>query len=99
VGQHRTDWSQAFDDPIPLPGRAPLTTLREAGEYIAALPASEQGQAHWHTAVEMLLMAAEDRSALMFAHIGMLRALHHGRPSPPAPPSRRKAVRSYRIIK
>jgi hypothetical protein len=31
-------WSRAFDDPIPLPGGGELRTLRDAGEYVTALP-------------------------------------------------------------
>jgi hypothetical protein len=31
-------WERPFDDPIPLPGRRELVTLRDAGGYIAALP-------------------------------------------------------------
>jgi hypothetical protein len=31
-------WSRAFDEPIPLPGGRTLATLRDAGDYIAALP-------------------------------------------------------------
>ncbi len=92
------DWSQPFDDPIPLPDRATLTTLRQAGEYIAALPAGEQRQAHWQMAVQMLLMAAEGRGPLMFAHIGMLRALHHGEP-PRTPEPRRKPAKKYRLVR
>ena len=97
--KHRpADWSQAFDDPIPLPGREPLTTLRQAGEYIAALSAKDQRQTHWQTAAEVLLMAAEGRGPLMFAHIGMLRALNHGKPATPLP-ERRKPARKYRIVR
>jgi hypothetical protein len=93
----RPDWSQAFDDPIPLPGREPLTTLRQAGEYIATLRPEDQHQAHWQTAVQILLMAAEGRGPLMFAHIAMLRALHHGEPNPPHPP--RKSAKAFKIIR
>jgi len=92
------DWSQPFDDPIPLTRREPLTTLRHAGEYIAALPASKQRQARWKTATEILLMAAEGRGPLMHARIAMLRALHHDDP-PSAPAPRRKAAKKYRIIR
>lgn len=97
--QHPADWSQSFDDPIPLPRpQQPLTTLRQAGEYIAALPAAEQRQTLWQTAAEMLLMAAEGRGSIMFARIGMLRALNHGRPDP-QPEPRSKRAKPYRIIK
>ena len=97
--EHRpADWSQAFDDPIPLPDREPLTTLRQAGEYVAALPDKQQHQAHWQLAVQMLLLAAEGRGPVMFAHIAMLRALHHGKPTPP-PQRRKKPAKIYRIVK
>jgi hypothetical protein len=46
----------------------------------------------------MLLMAAEGRGPLMFAHIALLQALHHGRPAQQLEP-RRKRARAYRIIK
>ena len=35
-------WSRPFDDPIPLPGRRELVTLRDAGGYIAAPPRAKQ---------------------------------------------------------
>jgi hypothetical protein len=65
--------------------------LRDAGEYIAALPPNDQREAHWHLAAEMLLMAAEGRGPLMFAHIAMLRALHHDRPAPQPEPRKKRA--------
>ncbi len=40
------------------------------------LPKAEQNLEAWQTAVEALLMAAEDRGPLMHARIGMLRALN-----------------------
>ena len=95
---HPADWSQPFDDPIPLAGHTPLTTLRQSGEYIAALPAAEQHQAHWQLATELLLMAAERRGPIMHAGIGMLRALNHNAP-PRAPEARRKAAKKYRMIR
>jgi hypothetical protein len=69
-------WSRPFDDPIPLPGRCELVTLRDAGRYIAALPRAEQQSPEWQGATEALIMAAEDRGPLMHAHIGMMRALN-----------------------
>jgi hypothetical protein len=68
-------WSRPFDDPISLPGRRKLVTLRDAGRYIAALPKVEQESPEWQGATEALIMAAEDRGPLMHAHIGMMRAL------------------------
>jgi hypothetical protein len=69
-------WSRPFDDPIQLPGRRLLVTLRDAGSYIAALPKAKQESPEWQAAAEALMMAAEDRGPLMHAHIGMLRALN-----------------------
>ena len=68
--------SRAFDDPISLPGRRELVTLRDAGSYIAALPRAKQESPEWQIAAEALIMAAEDRGPLMHAHVGMMRALN-----------------------
>ncbi len=35
-------WSTPFDDPIPLPNRGKLLTLKDAGAYITKLPKAEQ---------------------------------------------------------
>jgi hypothetical protein len=93
-----SDWSRAFEDPIPMPSGHEINTLRDAGEYIAGLPRQQQDQARWHTAAEMLLMAAEDRRPVMFARIAMMRALNHGKPAMP-PPEQRKPAKKYRIVR
>jgi hypothetical protein len=36
-----TDWSRAFDEPIPLPKGIALITLRDAALYITTLPEAE----------------------------------------------------------
>lgn len=72
-------WSRRFVAPIPLPGGGKLVTLRDAGEHIAALPEATQHQAHWHTATELLLAAAERGGILMMAEMAMRQALAHGR--------------------
>ena len=51
-------------------------TLRDAGDYITRLPKAEQQRDEWQTAIEALIMAAEDRGPLMHARMGMLRALN-----------------------
>jgi hypothetical protein len=38
-----------------------LVTLRDAADYIMKLPKAEQNLEAWQTAVEALIMAAEDR--------------------------------------
>lgn len=70
-------WSTAFDKSIPLRGGRRLTTLQHAADYIMKLPEGVQQQAHWQTAVENLINAAETGGGwVMFARIGMMRALN-----------------------
>ncbi|MBC9877975.1 hypothetical protein G8O24_11540 [Bradyrhizobium sp. INPA01-394B] len=69
-------WSTLFDDPIGLRGGAKLRTLQEAADFIMRLPETEQQEPRWQIAIEMLINAAETGGGwLMFARIGMLRAL------------------------
>ncbi|MBA2401460.1 MAG: hypothetical protein H0V72_22735 [Bradyrhizobium sp.] len=70
-------WSTPFDEPITLRGGCTLTTLQQAADYIMKLPAAEQRQARWQTAVANLINAAETGGGwLMFARNGMMRALY-----------------------
>ena len=70
-------WSTPFDDPIVLPGGGRLVTLQQAADYILRLPQEGQEQAGWQTAIEHLINAAETGGGwLMFARIGMMRALN-----------------------
>jgi hypothetical protein len=70
-------WSTPFDEPIRLRGGARLTTLQHAADYIMKLPKETQQQERWQIAVENLINAAETGGGwLMFARIGMMRALH-----------------------
>ncbi len=70
-------WSTPFDDPITLPGGGQLVTLQQAADYIMKLPQEIQQQACWQTAIETLIHAAETGGGwLMFARIGVLRALN-----------------------
>jgi len=66
-------WSCRFDDPIPLPNGKTLKTLRDAGDYIASLPAKEAGKSHWQSAIRELVIAAERNGIMMLAQIAMLR--------------------------
>jgi hypothetical protein len=43
-------WDQWFSDPIILPGRKPLVTLRGAAKYIVRLSEAEQQEQEWQTA-------------------------------------------------
>ena len=68
--------ARPFDDPGLLPGGRELVTLRDAADYIMKLPKAEQNLEPWQTAVEALIMAAEDRGPLMHARIGVPSALN-----------------------
>ena len=48
-------WDQRFYDPIILPGRKPLVTLRDAPLYIAKLPKAEHDADEWQAAMQALL--------------------------------------------
>ena len=91
-------WSRRFDEAILLPDGGALLTLRDAGEYVAALPKADQAKTHWQTAAHELMMAAECGGILMLAEIAMRQALVHGRPQS-APATRKKAAKKYRIIR
>jgi hypothetical protein len=70
-------WSAPFDEPIPLRGGPRLATLQQAADNIMKLPEDVQQQERWQIAVENLINAAEAGGGwLMFARIGMMRALN-----------------------
>jgi len=72
-------WSTAFDDPVRVDNRRQLRTLQQAADYIMRLPEDAQHEAHWQTAIETLIKAAETGGGwVMFARIAMLRALNAG---------------------
>jgi hypothetical protein len=52
-------WDQRFIDPIILPGRKPLVTLRDAALYITELPKAEHDAEEWQAAMEALMLVAE----------------------------------------
>ncbi|WP_371260489.1 hypothetical protein [Bradyrhizobium sp. Ec3.3] len=66
-------WGRPFDDPIEIGGRK-LVTLREAGEYIAALPPKVHDAPEWQAAMEGLILVVEQGGPTMFARIGIMRA-------------------------
>jgi hypothetical protein len=70
-------WSAPFDQPIRLRGGHKLVTLQQAADYIMKLPVDVQQHERWQIAVETLINAAESGGGwLMFARIGMMRALN-----------------------
>lgn len=68
-------WGRPFEGPIKVGGRE-LVTLRDAGEYVAALPKKEHGAPEWRAAMEALLLVAELGGPTLFARIGIMRALN-----------------------
>jgi hypothetical protein len=90
-------WFKRFYDPIILPDRRKLLTLRDAAEYIAALPKAEHNAADWQVAMETLLLVAERDGPEMLARIAVMKALDRRHPTPvPAP--RRKRAKAFRIV-
>jgi ketol-acid reductoisomerase len=72
-------WSTAFDDPVRVDDKRELLTLQQAADYIMHLPEDAQHEAHWQTAIETLIEAAETGGGwVMFARIAMLRAMNAG---------------------
>ncbi len=75
-------WDQEFFDPIVLPGRAPLLTLRDAAHYITKLPKAEHETQEWQAAMEALILVASSGGPTMFARIGVMQALNRGSTAP-----------------
>ena len=53
-------WDRVFDDPIPLHDSRELLTLRDAAEYVQALPKAKQKREEWQRAVPDLRIAAKN---------------------------------------
>lgn len=69
-------WERPFDQPIPLPSGPPARTLRDAANFIKNLPKPERDVREWRLAIQMLIDAAEDSGPMLFAKMGMDRALN-----------------------
>lgn len=87
-------WLREFESPISVDGRT-LLTLRDAGEYIAALPAKVSAQPHWQTAVRELLMSAERGGIILLAEWAVRKAIHIGEETPEP---RKKRARVYGVV-
>jgi hypothetical protein len=90
-------WMKRFVDPIVLADGRKLFTLRDAADYITALPKAERDAAHWSIAMEALTLVAERNGAEMLARIAVQTALNDGNP-PPAPEPRRTPAQKLRIV-
>jgi hypothetical protein len=71
-------WSREFDESIALPGGGKLVVLRDAANYVTALPAKEAALPEWQAAIEALILVADLGGPTMFARIGVMRALNRG---------------------
>jgi hypothetical protein len=49
-------WQRAFDDPILLPDGRTLSTLRDAGNFIAKLPKRKHDAPEWRAAIQALML-------------------------------------------
>ena len=68
-------WDRPFAQPVPLPKGPPAQTLRDAADYIRTLSQPERDVQEWRLAIQMLIDAAEDRGPMLFARMGIVRAL------------------------
>jgi hypothetical protein len=94
----KSRWPLPFDDGvIPLPDGGELVTLKDAAEYITALPKREHDAPEWQDAMRALLLVAKGGQT-MLARIAVLRALHRGKPAPPPAP-RRKAAKAFKVVR
>jgi hypothetical protein len=73
-------WFKRFSDSIILPDGRDLLALRDAAEYITALPKAEHDAADWQVAMETLLLVAERDRPEMLARIAVMRALNRNGP-------------------
>jgi hypothetical protein len=93
-------WTDSFWKPIKLNDGRVLTTLDDAREFIATLPALTQAEGHWRNADEMLVRAEAAASASDDALTAMVRALKAeglltaSQPPPTTPPPRARSSRS-----
>jgi hypothetical protein len=62
-----------------VPDGGKLVTLRDAADYITALPDEEAELPEWQAAIEALMLVADLGGRTMFARIGVMRALNRHR--------------------
>jgi hypothetical protein len=91
-------WFKRFVDPIILPDGRELLTLRDAAEYITALPKAEHDAADWQIAMETLMLVAERDGPEMLAQTAVMKALNrHGTKATVEP--RQKSAKVFRIVR
>ena len=80
-----------------LPDGRKLLTLRDAAEYITALPQAEHDAAEWQATAEALLLVVDRGGPVMLAETGIRRALNAGKPDPAVKPRRKPSKRPMLI--
>jgi hypothetical protein len=75
-----------------------LLTLRDAAEYITALPKAEHDAADWQIAMETLMLVAERDGPELLAQTAVMKALNRHSPNAPSEP-RRKPAKEFRIVR
>ena len=91
-------WFKRFVDPIVLPDGRELLTLRDAAEYITALPKAEHEAADWQVAMQTLILVAERDGPEMLARIAVMKALNRHAPKAPAATGQ-KGAKAFRIVR
>jgi hypothetical protein len=76
-------WLRRFDEPIPLPDSRKLRTLKEAITYLAKeIPKKEHGLKSVQAAAYCVIEAAENDGPMVFARMGVMKAIHRHRVEP-----------------
>jgi hypothetical protein len=78
MSERKSGWSREFAEPIALPDGRKLVVLRDAADYITALPAKEVALPEWQAAIQALVLVVEQAGPTMFARVGVMRALNRG---------------------
>ena len=68
-------WQRRFQDPILLPDKRSLYTLRDAADHITGLPREQSDSAQWQVAIEALMLVARS-GPTMLAPIAFMKALN-----------------------
>jgi hypothetical protein len=71
-------WELRFYEPIVLPRRKPLVTLRDAAIYITSLPQAERGSEHWRPAAVLLKLIGENGGCVVLARLAVAYGLRKG---------------------
>ena len=72
-------WDSDFAQPIVLPNKVVVTTLRQVLAYISELPEDQQNSPAWHKARECVFQAADQVGSVWFARIAVMQALQRDR--------------------